>query len=433
MMIEGKKVLFYTLGCKLNFSETSSIGRQLKEFGVEKVEEGEIADIIVVNTCSVTDQADKKCRQTIKKLAKRNPGAYVIVVGCYAQLKPEEVSAIEGVDLVLSVKDKFNVQKYVEHIESRIDETLPCDIKDVADFHTSYSLGDRTRCFLKVQDGCDYFCTYCTIPYARGKSRNMSIEKTIDEVNSIAARGIKEIVITGINTGDFGKSTGESFFDLIKKLDELEGIERYRISSIEPNLLTDEIIEWVSKSKKFTPHFHIPLQAGSNEVLALMQRRYTTELFAHRVETIKKFMPNAFIGIDVIAGMMGETPELFEKSKEFIESLDFQQLHVFPYSERRGTKALEIDYVVPVGERRERGRELGELSEQRLKAFYEKYIGQKVKVLFEEDHNKDIMAGFSENYIRVEMPYQSDLINTIAEVKLIGISDNGHLIGELYD
>jgi len=432
-MIEGKKVLFYTLGCKLNFSETSSIGRQLKEFGVEKVEEGEIADIIVVNTCSVTDQADKKCRQTIKKLAKRNPGAYVIVVGCYAQLKPEEVSAIEGVDLVLSVKDKFNVQKYVEHIESRIDETLPCDIKDVADFHTSYSLGDRTRCFLKVQDGCDYFCTYCTIPYARGKSRNMSIEKTIDEVNSIAARGIKEIVITGINTGDFGKSTGESFFDLIKKLDELEGIERYRISSIEPNLLTDEIIEWVSKSKKFTPHFHIPLQAGSNEVLALMQRRYTTELFAHRVETIKKFMPNAFIGIDVIAGMMGETPELFEKSKEFIESLDFQQLHVFPYSERRGTKALEIDYVVPVGERRERGRELGELSEQRLKAFYEKYIGQKVKVLFEEDHNKDIMAGFSENYIRVEMPYQSDLINTIAEVKLIGISDNGHLIGELYD
>ena len=432
-MIEGKKVLFYTLGCKLNFSETSSIGRQLKEFGVEKVEEGEIADIIVVNTCSVTDQADKKCRQTIKKLAKRNPGAYVIVVGCYAQLKPEEVSAIEGVDLVLSVKDKFNVQKYVEHIESRIDETLPCDIKDVADFHTSYSLGDRTRCFLKVQDGCDYFCTYCTIPYARGKSRNMSIEKTIDEVNSIAARGIKEIVITGINTGDFGKSTGESFFDLIKKLDELEGIERYRISSIEPNLLTDEIIEWVSKSKKFTPHFHIPLQAGSNEVLALMQRRYTTELFAHRVETIKKFMPNAFIGIDVIAGMMGETPELFEKSKEFIESLDFQQLHVFPYSERRGTKALEIDYVVPVGERRERGRELGELSEQRLKAFYEKYIGQKVKVLFEEDHNKDIMAGFSENYIRVEMPYQSDLINTIAEVELIGISDNGHLIGELYD
>jgi len=429
-MIEGKKVLFYTLGCKLNFSETSSIGRQLKEFGVEKVSEGEIADIIVVNTCSVTDQADKKCRQIIKKLIKRNPGAYVIVVGCYAQLKPEEVSAIDGVDLVLSVKDKFDVQKYVEHIESNIDETLPCDIKEVADFHTSYSLGDRTRCFLKVQDGCDYFCSYCTIPYARGKSRNMSIAKTVDEVKLIASRGVKEIVITGINTGDFGKSTGETFFDLIKQLDTLEGIERYRISSIEPNLLSDEIIEWVSKSKKFTPHFHIPLQAGTNEVLALMQRRYTTELFAHRVATIKKFMPDAFIGVDVIAGMRGETPELFQKAKEFIEGLDFQQLHVFPYSERRGTKALDIEYIVPVGERRERGHVLGELSEQRHKEFYEKHLGDTVKVLFEEGHNTDTMSGFSENYIRVEMPYNQELVNTLVDVKLVEINENGHVRGE---
>lgn len=429
-MIEGKKVLFYTLGCKLNFSETSSIGRQLKEHGVEKVSQGEIADIIVVNTCSVTDHADKKCRQVIKKLAKRNPGAYVIVVGCYAQLKPDEVAAVEGVDLVLSVKDKFNVDKYIEHIENRVDEALPCDIKDINDFHTSYSLGDRTRCFLKVQDGCDYFCTYCTIPFARGKSRNMSIHKTINEVKSIASKGIKEIVITGINTGDFGKSTGETFFDLIKELDKLEGIERYRISSIEPNLLSDEIIQWVSKSQKFTPHFHIPLQAGTDEVLALMHRRYTTELFAHRVATIKKYMPNAFIGIDVIVGMMGETAELFEQSKAFIESLDFQQLHVFPYSERRGTKALEIEYVVPVGERRERGRILGELSESRTKAFYEKYIGQTLKILFEEEHNKDVMSGFSDNYLRVEMPYDHKLVNTLVNVKIVSLSENGNLIGE---
>jgi threonylcarbamoyladenosine tRNA methylthiotransferase MtaB len=432
-MIEGKKVLFYTLGCKLNFSETSSIGRQLKEFGVTKVQEGEIADIIVVNTCSVTDQADKKCRQVIRKLIKNNPGAYVIVVGCYAQLKPEEVSAIEGVDLVLSVKDKFNVEKYVGHIKNNIDETLPCDIKEVTDFHTSYSLGDRTRCFLKVQDGCDYFCSYCTIPYARGKSRNMSIEKTLEEVNLIASRGVKEIVITGINTGDFGKSTGESFFDLIKQLDEIKGIERFRISSIEPNLLTDEIVEWVSKSKKFTPHFHIPLQAGTNEVLALMGRRYTTETFAHRIETIKKFMPSAFIGIDVIAGMMGETPELFEKAKEFIKGIDFQQLHVFPYSERKGTKALEIDYVVPVGERRDRGRTLGELSDVRLKAFYEKSIGEKHFVLFEEGNSNGLMSGFTENYIRVEMPYDSECVNFILEVKLIGLSENGHLRAEFVD
>lgn len=430
-MIEGKKVLFYTLGCKLNFSETSSIGRQLKDYGVEKVVEGEIADIIVVNTCSVTDQADKKCRQVIRKLIKQNPGAYVIVVGCYAQLKPDEVSAIEGVDLVLSVKDKFNVEKYIEHIKNNIDETLPCDIKEVTDFHTSYSLGDRTRCFLKVQDGCDYFCSYCTIPYARGKSRNMSIQKTIDEVNLIASKGIKEIVITGINTGDFGKSTGESFFDLIKQLDELDAIERYRISSIEPNLLTDEIVEWVSKSKKFTPHFHIPLQAGTNEVLALMGRRYTTETFAHRIDTIKKFMPNAFIGIDVIAGMMGETPELFARAKDFIQGLDFQQLHVFPYSERKGTKALDIEYVVPMGERRERAHILGNLSEQRLKAFYEKNIGQQVKVLFEEGNANGYMSGFSENYLRVEMPYNEELVNRIVEVKLKGISENTNLYVEL--
>lgn len=432
-MIEGKKVLFYTLGCKLNFSETSSIGRQLKEHGVEKVVEGEIADIIVVNTCSVTDQADKKCRQIIKKLIKHNPGAYVIVVGCYAQLKPNEVSSIEGVDLVLSVKDKFNVEKYLSHIKNNIDETLPCDIKEVTDFHTSYSLGDRTRCFLKVQDGCDYFCSYCTIPYARGKSRNMSIEKTLEEVALIASKGMKEIVITGINTGDFGKSTGETFFDLIKRLDEVEGIERFRISSIEPNLLTDEMVEWVSKSKKFTPHFHIPLQAGTNEILVLMGRRYTTETFAHRIETIRKFMPNAFIGIDVITGMMGETPELFEQAKAFIESLNFQQLHVFPYSERRGTRALEIDYVVPVGERRERSRTLCEISEKRHQEFFVSNIGKEVSVLFEEGEHNGMMFGFSENYIRVEMPYNHVFVNKLVRVKLKKLAESGNLNAEIIE
>jgi len=412
MMIKGKKVVYYTLGCKLNFSETSTIGRELAKYGVEKAENGEIADIIVVNTCSVTDQADKKCRQAIKKLIKRNPGAYVIVVGCYAQLKPDEVASIEGVNIVLSAKDKFNVEKYIEHLDENIyGETHPCEIKEIKNFHTSYSLGDRTRCFLKVQDGCDYFCTYCTIPYARGRSRNMSIEETVKEVNYIADRNIKEIVITGINTGDFGKSTGESFIDLIKALDEVEKIGRFRISSVEPNLLSDEIIEFVASSKKFAPHFHIPLQSGSDEVLKLMRRRYDTALFAHRIEKIKELMPDAFIGVDVIVGMRGETEEYFNEAYEFIKGLDVSQLHVFPYSERAGTKALELDYIVPIDVRRHRAKKLIGLSENKLSEFYKKFTGKRVKVLFEEGHSSEFMSGFSENYIRAEHKYEPELVN----------------------
>jgi threonylcarbamoyladenosine tRNA methylthiotransferase MtaB len=422
MMIKGKKVVFYTLGCKLNFSETSTIGRELAKHGVVKAQDGEIADIIVVNTCSVTDQADKKCRQAIKKLINRNPGAYVIVVGCYAQLKPDEVASIEGVNIVLSAKDKFNVEKYLEHLDDKIlGETHPCEIKEIKNFHTSYSLGDRTRCFLKVQDGCDYFCTYCTIPYARGRSRNMSIEETVKEVNEIADRNIKEIVLTGINTGDFGKSTGESFIDLIKALDEVEKIERFRISSVEPNLLSDEVIEFVASSKKFAPHFHIPLQSGSDEVLKLMRRRYDTALFAHRIEKIKELMPDAFIGVDVIVGMRGETEEYFNDAFEFIKGLDVSQLHVFPYSERAGTKALDIDYVVPIHERKLRAKKLIELSENKLSEFYERFTGKKVKVLFEEGNNKEFMSGFSENYIRVEHKFDPELVNKVVEVELTGL------------
>lgn len=430
-MIDRKKVLYYTLGCKLNFSETSTIARELKKYGCEKVKEGEIADIIVVNTCSVTDHADKKCRQSIKKLIKRNPGAYVIVTGCYAQLKPEEVSNIPGVDLVLSVKDKFDIEKYLEHIKKHSDATYSCGYRDVVEFHSSFSYGDRTRCFLKVQDGCDYFCSYCTIPLARGKSRNMPIQEVIDEVIEITNRGVKEIVITGINTGDFGKSTGENFFDLIKELDKIDANVRYRISSIEPNLLTDEIIEWISTSKRFMPHFHIPLQAGTNEVLKLMGRRYTTEDFAHKIDLIKKYMPNSFIGVDVITGMMGETEDLFEKAKEFISSLNFQQLHVFPYSERAGTRALNISPKVPIGERKERGRLLSLISDKHTQDFYLKNLGKELNVLFEEDLHEGMMVGFTENYIRVEVPYQKEFINEVVLVKLIQLNENGHVLGEI--
>lgn len=424
MNIKGKKVKYYTLGCKLNFSETSTIGRELAKYGVEKAEESEIADIIVVNTCSVTDQADKKCRQAIKKMINRNPGAYVVVVGCYAQLKPDEVAAIEGVNIVLSAKDKFNVEKYLEHLDDKIEgETHPCEIKEINSFHTSYSLGDRTRCFLKVQDGCDYFCTYCTIPYARGRSRNMSIEETLKEVNEIADRNIKEIVLTGINTGDFGKSTGESFIDLLKALDKVEKIERFRISSVEPNLLSDEVIEFVASSNKFAPHFHIPLQSGSDDVLKLMRRRYDTALFAHRIEKIKELMPDAFIGVDVIVGMRGETEELFNEAYDFIKGLDVSQLHVFPYSERAGTKALDIDYIVPVDVRRQRAKKLIELSDNRLHDFYERFTGKRIKVLFEEGQSKDVMSGFSEQYIRVEHKYDAELVNKVVEVELTGLID----------
>lgn len=431
-MLQGKKVAFYTLGCKLNFSETSTIGRSFKEMGFELVKYSEKADIYVLNTCSVTDQADKKCRQAIKKLVKTNPNAFIAVIGCYAQLKPEEIVAIPGVDLVLGTNEKFNIHKYIDHLEKKgTGELHPCEVESVKDFHTSYSMGDRTRCFLKIQDGCNYFCTYCTIPFARGRSRNMSIADTVKQAEDVADQGAKEIILTGVNIGDFGKSTNESFLDLIKELDKVKGIERFRISSIEPNLLSNEIIEFVAQSEKFVNHFHIPLQAGSNKVLKLMKRRYDRELFAQRIEKIKSLLPDAFIGVDVIAGSRGESEADFTDAYKFINELPISQLHVFPYSERQGTKALEIKESVPVEERKRRAKMLQILSEKMLRSFYEKHLNTQTEVLFEgfNDHGK--MYGFTENYIKVEIPFNQNLSNKLAKVNLKTINDKGNVEAEL--
>lgn len=431
---QGKQVAFYTLGCKLNFSETSTIGRSFKEMGFETVKPTEKADIYVVNTCSVTDHADKKCRQAIKKLIKTNPNAFVVVIGCYAQLKPEEISKIPGVDLVLGTNDKFNIHKYIDHLEKKgSSEMHPCEVESVKDFQTSYSMGDRTRCFLKIQDGCNYFCTYCTIPFARGKSRNMSIQDTVKEATKIAQQGVKEIILTGVNIGDFGQSTNENFFDLIKALEPIEGIERFRISSIEPNLLTNEIIEFVAQSKKFVNHFHIPLQAGSNHVLKLMKRRYNRELFAQRIEKIKSHTPDAFIGVDVIAGSRGEREEDFIDAYRFINELPISQLHVFPYSERQGTKALEIKETVSHEDKKKRAKMLQSLSEKKLRAFYQSFIGTNAKVLFEDYNNNGIMYGFTENYIKVEIEFNPNLSNRIVDVNLLEITSDGNVKAKLID
>lgn len=418
-IFENKKALYYTLGCKLNFAETSAIGKQLSEVGVRRVRDGEIADICVVNTCSVTDLADKKCRQTVRKLIKENPGAFVIVTGCYAQLKPEEIAGIEGVDLVLGSEQKLDVTKYLDDLKKR-DEgiVVTTKTKEIRSFVPSVSHDDRTRYFLKVQDGCDYFCSFCTIPHARGRSRNGTIESLVEQARTVVKEGGKEIVLTGVNIGDFGKSTGETFFDLVKALDEVEGIERYRISSIEPNLLADEIIEFVAKSKRFAPHFHMPLQSGSDAVLKLMRRRYDTALFKHRVAKIKEVMPDAFIGVDVIVGTRGETDEYFEECRSFLEELDFSQLHVFTYSERPNTQALKIDHVVDHKVKHRRSKVLLDLSDKKLKEFYESQQGTKRKVLLEHTRHGDSMLGFTENYVRVEMPYSEDLANEIVEVVL---------------
>ena len=380
-VFQDKKAVYYTLGCKLNFAETSSIGKSLKDAGIRTARKGEKADIIVVNTCSVTEVADKKCRQAIHKLIKANPGAYVVVTGCYAQLKPDTVADIEGVDLVLGAEQKGDLMKYLGTLKkSEHGEAITTAIKDIRKFSPSCSKGDRTRYFLKVQDGCDYFCSYCTIPFARGRSRNGSISDLVEQAKSVASEGGKEIVLTGVNIGDFGKSTGETFFDLIKALDKIDGIERYRISSIEPNLLTDEIIDFVSSSNRFMPHFHIPLQSGCDEVLKLMRRRYDTELFASKIKKIKQLMPNAFIGVDVIVGTRGETPEYFEAAYNFIKSLDVTQLHVFSYSERPGTQALKIDYIVSPEEKHARSQRLLELSDAKLKEFYARHKGKEAVV-----------------------------------------------------
>lgn len=432
-VFQDKKAVYYTLGCKLNFSETSSIGKMLKDVGVRTVRKGEKADICVINTCSVTEIADKKCRQAIHRLTKQHPGAFVVVTGCYAQLKPEQVSNIEGVDLVLGAEQKGELINYLGSLEKHEHgEAITTATKDIRSFAPSCSRGDRTRYFLKVQDGCDYFCSYCTIPFARGRSRNGKIEDLVAQARQAAAEGGKEIVLTGVNIGDFGKTTGETFFDLVKALDQVEGIERFRISSIEPNLLTDEIIEYVAHSRAFMPHLHIPLQSGCDEVLKLMRRRYDTALFASKIRKIKELMPDAFIGVDVIVGTRGETPEYFEKAYEFIRGLDVTQLHVFSYSERPGTQALKIDYVVPAEEKHQRSQRLLALSDEKTKAFYARHIGQEAKVLMEKSKAGMPMHGFTENYIRVELEHDDSLDNHLVLVRMGEFNEDGTALkGEL--
>ena len=425
-VFQDKKAAFYTLGCKLNFSETSTIGKMLKEAGVRAVRKGEKADICVINTCSVTEVADKKCRQAIHRLVKNHPGAFVVVTGCYAQLKPEQVASIEGVDVVLGAEQKGELMNYLGNLQKHDKgEAHTSAFKDIRSFAPSCSRGDRTRYFLKVQDGCDYFCSYCTIPFARGRSRNGKIEDIVAQARQAAAEGGKEIVIAGVNIGDFGKSTGETFFDLVKELDKVEGIERYRISSIEPNLLTDEIIEYVAQSRAFMPHFHIPLQSGCDEVLKLMRRRYDTALFAHKIRKIKEVMPHAFIGVDVIVGTRGETEEYFNQAYEFLKGLDVTQLHVFSYSERPGTQALKIDHVVSADEKHRRSQLLLALSDEKTKAFYESHIGREAVVLMEKSKSGTPMHGFTDNYVRVELPHDNSLDNQLLRVRMDGFSEDG--------
>lgn len=424
-VFQDKTAVYYTLGCKLNFSETSTIGKILREAGVRTARKGEKADICVVNTCSVTETADKKCRQAIHRLVKQHPGAFVVVTGCYAQLKPGEVAQIEGVDVVLGAEQKGELLNYLGDLQKHESgEAITTATKDIRSFSPSCSRGDRTRYFLKVQDGCDYFCSYCTIPFARGRSRNGSIASMVEQVQQAVAEGGKEIVLTGVNIGDFGKTTGESFFDLVKALDQVEGVERYRISSIEPNLLTDEIIDYVAHSRRFMPHFHIPLQSGCDEVLKLMRRRYDTALFASKVKKIKEVMPDAFIGVDVIVGTRGETPEYFEKAYEFISGLDVTQLHVFSYSERPGTQALKIDYVVSPEEKHQRSQRLLALSDEKTQAFYARHIGHTLPVLMEKSKAGAPMHGFTANYIRVEVEGDNALDNHLVQVRLGEFTDD---------
>lgn len=413
---ENKKAAYFTLGCKLNFAETSSLGRKLAEMGIRKVRPGEMADICVVNTCSVTELADKKCRQAIRRIKKQHPSAYMVVTGCYAQLKPDTVAAIEGVDLVLGSNQKMDIPEFLQAESLPVNQVI--SMKDIRDFVPSCSADDRTRHFLKVQDGCDYYCSYCTIPFARGRSRNGKITDLVQMAEKAGREGGKEIVLTGVNIGDFGKSTGETFFDLIKALDEVETVDRFRISSIEPNLLTDEILNFVANSKRFMPHFHIPLQSGSDEVLKLMRRRYDTALFASKVYKIKELMPYAFIGIDVIVGSRGETDILFDETFSFLEKIPFSQLHVFTYSERPGTQALKIEPVVDVKTKQYRSKRLLDLSDIRTVDFYRSQIGTEHKVLFEHTKRNGKMHGFTENYVRVESNYDINCINRLIPVTL---------------
>ena len=430
---QGKTARYYTLGCKLNFSETSTFARTLYNMGVREAAKGEPADICLVNTCSVTEVADHKCRQAIHRLVRENPGAFVVVTGCYAQLESETVAAIEGVDLVLGANEKAHLIQYLSDrfvekssegkaSETSLHEFHSVRTKDITTFQPSCSRGNRTRYFLKVQDGCNYYCTYCTIPFARGNSRNPSIESLVTQAKQAANEGGKEIVLTGVNIGDFGATTHERFIDLVRALDEqATGIQRFRISSLEPDLLSDELIDYCARSRAFMPHFHIPLQSGSDEVLRLMHRRYDTKLFAHKVERIKEQMPDAFIGVDVMVGCRGERPELFDECYRFLEGLPITQLHVFPYSERPGTRALTIPYVVDEREKKRRAHKLLTLSDEKTHSFYDQHIGQEAEVLFEKAPRGKAMHGFTTNYIRVELPAASareEYDNQLMRVKL---------------
>jgi threonylcarbamoyladenosine tRNA methylthiotransferase MtaB len=428
MDYKGKKAAFYTLGCKLNFSETSTIAGSFKEVGFERVDFEEKADVYVINTCSVTNQGDKESRNIIRRAVRNNPDAMVIVVGCYSQLKPEEVGHIEGVDMVLGTQEKFHIPAYLDDLKKKeVTEIKTTRLADIKSYHKAFSWGDRTRSFLKIQDGCDYYCSFCTIPYARGKSRNDNIQNTAAEAKKAVDKGFKEVILTGVNIGDFGKSTGENFLDLLVALENVEGLKRLRLGSIEPNLLKDEIIQLVAGSKVIMPHFHIPLQSGSDEVLSLMKRKYSTDLFAKRVNRIREIVPHAFIGVDVIAGTNGETEELFQESYDFINGLEISQLHAFTYSERSGTQALKIPWKVEIEDRKRRTQMYINLSEKKLRAFYEKHLGTQQTVLFEEQIKKDKILGFTENYIKVETRHDEDLVNQMKKVKLKSILPNGNV------
>ena len=426
------KIRFVTLGCKLNFAESSALGKELLLRGHQRATLNEVPDVCVVNTCSVTDAADHKDRQAINQLHRKYPNATIVVTGCYAQLQPEQISQIDGVDYVLGQNEKYDIPQLIEEIEKHAsiastqephtnlqDKIRVAAIREVDDFHGVHSADDRTRCFIKVQDGCNYFCTYCTIPYARGKSRNPKIAEVVQDAQTALNQGAKELIITGVNIGDFGRSTGEQFIDLLRAFDQLDGDYRVRISSCEPNLLTDEIIDFVANSKHFAPHFHIPLQSGSNEVLAIMKRRYTRELFAERVQHIRKVMPHAFIGVDCMVGVRGETEACWEDYLTFIQGLDVSQLHVFTYSERANTRMLELDlYVVPKAERQRRSKILHAVSEEKTSTFYAQHAGRTAVVLWESKKEGDQMSGFTDNYIKVYGPYKKEKINTFEEIVL---------------
>ncbi len=423
-------IAFYTLGCKLNFSETSTIGRQAREQGFEVVDFKDAADIYVINTCSVTENADKKCKRTVKEAKKANPDSSVVVIGCYAQLKPQEIIDIDGVDMVLGAAEKFNLMQHLEKIKEERNVVLNRNIKETREFVPGYSFGDRTRSFLKVQDGCDYFCTFCTIPLARGKSRSNTVEATIKVAQEVAQTAVKEVVLTGVNIGDFGVDTDESFYDLIVELDKVEGVDRFRISSIEPNLLENRIIDFVAQSERFVPHFHVPLQSGSDELLKKMRRKYLRDLYSDRVARIKQIMPHACIGVDVIVGFPGETDEHFEETYNFIRDMDVSYLHVFPYSARANTTARKMDDQVPQQVKNERAQRLRILSNKKKMAFYTEHLGTVRTALMEAENKDGFMYGFTENYVKVRLPFDAQKINEQIQVELKSIADDGTVVAE---